>query len=85
MRSRFTQNGFAVETALPDDLPQVVGDETALAEAFAHLMANAAEAISGQPKPQITLSAKTVREGAHTSGVVVTLQTPANNSFVKTT
>ncbi len=73
VRSRFTQNGFAVETALPDDLPQVVGDETALAEAFAHLMANAAEAISGQPKPQITLSAKTVREGAHTSGVVVTV------------
>ncbi|MGI8431578.1 MAG: two-component system sensor histidine kinase NtrB, partial [Chthoniobacterales bacterium] len=73
VRSRFTQNGFTVETTLPDDLPRVVGDETALAEAFTHLVANAAEAISGQPKPQITLSAKSVREGQHTCGVVVTV------------
>ena len=41
---------FAVETTLPNDLPQVSGDETALAEAFAHLVANAAEATSGQHK-----------------------------------
>ena len=73
VRSRFTQNGFTVETTLPDDLPRVVGDETALAEAFTHLVANAAEAISGQAKPQITLSAKSVRKGEHTCGVVVTV------------
>ena len=34
VRSRRKQNGFSVETNLPDDLPAVVGDETALAEAF---------------------------------------------------
>lgn len=73
VRSRFTQNGFSVETTLPDNLPKIVGDEMALAEAFAHLVANAAEASSGQPKPQITLSAKLVREGEHTSGVLVTV------------
>ncbi len=73
VRSRLTQNGFSVETTLPDDLPKVVGDETALAEAFAHLVANAAEASLGHPKPQITLSARPVREGEHTSGVVVTV------------
>lgn len=73
VRSRATHNGFAVETALPDDLPHVVGDETALAEAFAHLVANAAEATHGQPKARITLSAKPIREGDHTSGVVVTV------------
>jgi hypothetical protein len=41
----------SIETALPDDLPPIVGDETALAEAFAHLVANAAEAtMVSQPK-----------------------------------
>lgn len=73
VRSRFTKNGFSVETTLPDDLPQIVGDETALAEAFAHLVANAAEASAGQPEPQITLSAKLVKEGKHSNGVLVTV------------
>ncbi len=74
VRARTIKNGFSVETALPDDLPEVVGDETALAEAFAHLVANAAEATLGLPKGRITLSAKPIREGDHTSGVVVTVQ-----------
>ncbi len=73
VRSRFTKNGFSVETTLPDDLPQIVGDETALAEAFAHLVANAAEASVGQPEPTITLSAKLVKEGKHSNGVLVTV------------
>lgn len=73
VRARTAKNGFAVETAVPDDLPPIVGDETALAEAFAHLVANAAEATSGLPKGRITLSAKPIREGDHTSGVVVTV------------
>ncbi len=74
-RSRFGVNGgAALETSLPNDLPSVMGDETALAEAFAHLLANAAEAVSHQPKPRITLSAKPVREGKHSSGVTVTVR-----------
>ncbi len=73
VRSRLTKNGFSVETTMPDDLPQIVGDETALAEAFAHLVANAAEASVGHPSPLITLSAKLVREGDHTHGVLVTV------------
>ena len=73
VRARSSQNGFPIETTLPDDLPRVVGDETALAEAFAHLVANAAEATHGQPRARITLSAKSVHEGDHTSGVVVTV------------
>ncbi len=74
VRARKLQNGFSIETALPDDLPHIVGDEIALAEAFAHLVANAAEATVGLPKGKITLSAKPIREGNHTSGVVVTVQ-----------
>jgi nitrogen-specific signal transduction histidine kinase len=72
-RSRSAQNSLSIETTLPDDLPRVVGDETALAEAFAHLVANAAEATHGQPRARITLSAKSIRDGDHTSGVVVTV------------
>jgi len=74
-RSRFGVNGgVEVETSLPTDLPRVLGDESALAEAFAHLVANAAEALSGKPKPRITLSAKPVREIGRASGVVVTVR-----------
>ena len=75
-RSRFGVNGgVAVETSLPNDLPKVLGDESALAEAFAHLVVNAAEALSGQNKARITLAAKPLREGkkGH-AGVVVTVQ-----------
>jgi two-component system, NtrC family, sensor histidine kinase AtoS len=74
-RSRFGVNGgVAVETMLPNDLPTVLGDETALAEAFAHLVANAAEAASGQNKPQITLAAKSLHRGKQGGGVVVTVR-----------
>ena len=74
-RDRFGPNdGLAVETSLSDDLPKVLGDETALAEAFAHLVANAAEAISGRTKPRITLAAKPIREGKNASGVLVTVR-----------
>jgi PAS domain S-box-containing protein len=74
-RSRFGVNGgVALETSLPNDLPRVMGDEKALAEAFAHLVANAAEALSGQEKPRITLAVKPFHEGKRTSGVVVTVR-----------
>ncbi|HEY2615284.1 MAG TPA: ATP-binding protein [Chthoniobacterales bacterium] len=73
-RERVAKNGVAIDTTLPNDLPKIMGDETALTEAFAHLVANAAEATSGQSKPRITLAAKPIREGEHASGVVVTVQ-----------
>ncbi|MEY2559908.1 MAG: hypothetical protein QOG51_323 [Verrucomicrobiota bacterium] len=73
-RDRVAKNGLAIDTNLPNDLPKVLGDENALTEAFAHLVANAAEATSGQSKPRITLAAKSIREGERTSGVLVTIQ-----------
>ena len=73
-RERVPKNGFAIDATMPNDLPKVLGDETALTEAFAHLVANAAEATSGQNKPRITLAVKPIREGEHASGVVVTVQ-----------
>jgi PAS domain S-box-containing protein len=74
-RSKFRVNGgVAVETELPANLPKVLGDESALAEAVAHLVANAAEALTEQKKPKITLSAKPIREGGRDSAVLVTVQ-----------
>jgi PAS domain S-box-containing protein len=70
-RTRVKKNGVAIDTTLPNDLPKVLGDETALTEAFAHLVANAAEATSGRTKPRVTLAAKQIREGDHASGVIV--------------
>jgi PAS domain S-box-containing protein len=72
-KARVTKNGVAIDTTLPNDLPRVLGDEDALAEAFAHIVANAAEATSGQTKPRITLAAKSIREGGRASGVVITV------------
>ncbi len=73
-RQRLAGNGMPIETSLPQNLPSVMGDETALTEAFAHLVTNAAEATTGQQKPQVTLAAKPIREGDETSGVAVTVQ-----------
>jgi PAS domain S-box-containing protein len=73
-RTRVKKTGVAIDTTLPNDLPKVLGDETALTEAFAHLLANAAEATSGRTKPKITLDAKQIREGGHASGVIVTVK-----------
>jgi signal transduction histidine kinase len=73
-KARITKNGVAIDTTLPNDLPRVLADEDALAEAFAHIVANAAEATSGQTKPRITVAAKPIREGGRASGVVITVQ-----------
>ena len=74
-RDRLEQNGeIAVETSLPDNLPDVLGDENALAEAFAHLVANATEAVAEQDKPRVMLSAKAIEEGGSPSGVIVTVR-----------
>jgi PAS domain S-box-containing protein len=74
-RSKFQVNGgVAVETELPPNLPKVFGDEGALAEAVAHLVANAAEAVTEQKKPKITLSAKPIGQAGHASAVLVTVQ-----------
>ena len=74
-RSRFGVNGgVQVETSLPNDLPRVLGDETALAEAFAHLVANAAEALTDKPKARISLSAKPIRDSGGASSVIVTVR-----------
>jgi nitrogen-specific signal transduction histidine kinase len=73
-RSFVKKNGVAIDTMLPNDLPKVLGDEIALTEAFAHLVANAAEATSDRTKPRITLAATQIREGDRASGVVVTVK-----------
>src|SRR5207244_12199779 len=78
----------SVEASLPNDLPRVLGDETALSEAFAHLVTNAAEAVLGQTNARLTLSAKPIRERNRDTGVMVTVRdngqgmTPASNDQI---
>ncbi len=74
-RSKISGNGeVAIETELPPHLPTVMGDESALAEALAHVVANAAEAVRGQKKPKITLTVEPIRENGRDSAVLVTVQ-----------
>lgn len=73
-KSRIATNGTAIETTMPNDLPKVLGDEAALTEAFAHLVANAAEATSGSHHGRITLAAKSIRQADETNGVIITVQ-----------
>ncbi|HZR78311.1 MAG TPA: ATP-binding protein, partial [Chthoniobacterales bacterium] len=74
-RSRYGVNGhLELETSLEKNLPRIMGDESALAEVFAHLVANAAEASADRSKPRITLTAKPVREGSKQSAVMVTVR-----------
>ncbi len=73
-QERSDPNGTAVEVTLPKDLPRVLGDESALSEAFAHLVANATEATDGRPKAKVTLEAKSIREGTEDRAVLVTVQ-----------
>jgi nitrogen-specific signal transduction histidine kinase len=74
-RSKIRHNGeVSIETQLPPHLPKVMGDEGALADAVAHLVANAAEAVREQKKPKITLTAKPIREGGRDSAVLLTVQ-----------
>lgn len=73
-RDQLHINGTPVEMDFPGELPPILGDENALTEAFAHLVANAVEATGGRPKSRITLAAKPIREGSETLGIVVTVQ-----------
>jgi PAS domain S-box-containing protein len=74
-RERSQVNGrLSVEMTLPNDLPKIMGDESALTETFAHLIANAAEAMSSQSRGRITLSAKPIPESNRTTSVVVTVR-----------
>jgi nitrogen-specific signal transduction histidine kinase len=63
-----------VATSFPNSLPRVLGHEAALAEAFAHLVVNVAEASADRTKPHITLSAGPVGESGRSSGMIVTVR-----------
>lgn len=73
-RQSLHRNGdIKVETSLDAELPSVLGDEEALTEVFAHLVADAVEATAAGDNPQIRLSAKPIREQGRASGVLITV------------
>ena len=67
-------SGMWVDTAIDEKLPQVSGDEKALAECFGHIIANAMEALARHANPRIVLSAKEYRDGEILSGVEISVQ-----------
>jgi PAS domain S-box-containing protein len=68
--------GVWVETAIAEDLPAVEGDETALAQCIAHLVANAAEALHGRVNPKVVISAQMSppQKEASPPAVLITVQ-----------
>ncbi len=73
-KSRVGTNGTSIEATLPNDLPTVLGDEAALTEALAQLIANAAEATAESHNGRVTLTAKAIENGPGANGVVITVQ-----------
>jgi two-component system, NtrC family, sensor histidine kinase AtoS len=73
-KSRLSANGVAIEATVATDLPKVWGDETALTDALAHLVTNAAEATSGAQRGRVTLVAKPISQGEESNAVLVTVQ-----------
>ena len=66
--------GIWVDTSIDEDLPSIDGDETALAECVAHLIANAMEALAGRDNPKIVLAAREFRDGDMPQGIAVSVK-----------
>jgi nitrogen-specific signal transduction histidine kinase len=71
---RHPQHGIVIESSIPDRLPFVVGDESALAECFAHLVVNAMEAVEGKSGGRIDITAKAVDPADLRQGVCVVIR-----------
>lgn len=67
-----TRDGLRLETRLAPDLPAVWGDDRALADCFAHLIRNSAEALAGRADGAITMEA--ARAGATAGNVQITVR-----------
>jgi nitrogen-specific signal transduction histidine kinase len=66
------RDGLKVETRVPADLPPVWGDDRALADCFAHLVRNSAEALVGRADGTIHVEA--VRTGSPSGNIQVTVR-----------
>ena len=67
-----TRDGLKLETRLAPDLPAVWGDDRALADCFAHLIRNSAEALAGRADGAITMEA--ARAGTAVGNVQITVR-----------
>jgi PAS domain S-box-containing protein len=72
-RGRLPHNGIAVAATVEKDLPDVLGDENALADCVAHLVTNAVEACIQNPRPRIQVTAKPSATAEQT-GVLITVE-----------
>jgi nitrogen-specific signal transduction histidine kinase len=52
------RSGIRIAASVDEDLPQILGDEKALADCFAHIFRNSAEALAHQKNPEIEVTAR---------------------------
>lgn len=70
-RQRTARNGIDLRIRLPRGLPPVRGDAAALADCFAHLLANALEAVTLRDGASVELSARTLETSQGPDGLAV--------------
>jgi nitrogen-specific signal transduction histidine kinase len=73
-RAILAERDIRLETSIPPGLPIVSGDQHALAEGFAHLLRNAAEALTGREAPRVTVTAQPAALSGGVPGVEVTVR-----------
>jgi nitrogen-specific signal transduction histidine kinase len=73
-RTKFSAEGVHFDVSLPTDLPRVLGDEIALAEAFAALVTNAVEATSDRRHSRVKLRVEPIRQADQTEAIVVSVE-----------
>lgn len=64
--------GLQVTLSAPDNLPQVMGDERALGEAFGCILRNAAEAVASLPKGEIAINL--TQGSTETPSLIITIK-----------
>jgi len=56
-KERLPSNGVPIKLSVARDVPRIEGDHSALVECFAHLVANAVEAVQETKKPSVAIKA----------------------------
>ncbi len=58
-----------VTVSAPDTLPDILGDDHAIVDAFVHILTNSVEAMVATPNPEITITLHLVEEAGQAPGV----------------
>ena len=73
-QSQYGRSSARVENLVPEHLPQVTGDESAIGECIAHLVQNAMEALEGRNDGKIDISARRLEELNQKPQILLTIK-----------